>query len=217
MYIVVTTRPRHDIRLEVLNPRTLELKADSADNLQDARSYIGVFLPDAQLQQRIADWNVTSEQFTEHLLHKSEGNFMYLHHVLPAIKAGQFVEGHVDELPAGLLGFYRSHWRQMQTKDAETFAQHYQPIVCGLAAVKEAVSIDQLEAYTGQEPTQIRRVIQEWREFLYEELSKERERLYRVYHASFQEFLREEVDPGLKTYHKMIAGYYLRLAGKSLK
>ena len=214
VYIVVTTRPRHDIRLEVLNPRTLELKADSADNLQDARSYIGVFLPDAQLQQRIADWNVTPEQFTAEMLRKSAGNFMYLHHVLPAIKAGQFVQGTLDELPEGLLGFYRSHWRQMKIQDAERFEHLHQLVVCVLAAVKEDVLLDQIAAFTELPAHKVRDVIREWREFLNEKSNKERQRLYRVYHASFQEFLREEVDPGLQTYHKMIADHYLRSAGK---
>ena len=49
------------------------------------------------------------------------------------------------------------------------------------------------------------------------EFNKERERVYRVYHTSFQEFLQIEVDPGLKTYHRMIANYYLKLAGKEIK
>jgi len=216
VFFVVTTRPKHDIRLEVLHPGVLELQATSEDNLHDARSYINFYLPDEQMQQRISAWKVTPEQFTDQILAKSEGNFMYLHHVLPAIKAGRFVEGRLDELPEGLLGYYRSHWRQMQSKNAETFEQFYQPVVCMLAAVKEAVLIDQVAAFTDLPTQKVWEVIREWREFLDEEFNKERERLYRVYHTSFQEFLQDEVDPGLKTYHRMIAGYYLRLAGKGL-
>ena len=214
VYIVVTTRPRHDIRLEVLNSRTLEVKATSADNLQDARSYITMFLTDAAMQQQITDWNVTPAQFTAELLQKSEGNFMYLRHVIPAIQAGQFVSGTLDELPDGLIGFYRSHWRQMKVQEAAVFEQLHQLVVCVLAAAKEEVLIDQIAAFTALPANKVRDVIREWREFLNEKLSKDRQRLYRVYHASFQEFLREEVDPGLHTYHKMIADHYLRTAGK---
>ncbi len=214
VFFVVTTRPKHDIRLEVLNPYVLEVKAESEHNLQDARRYITFFLPDEQMQQRISDWNATPEQFTDKILAKSEGNFTYLHDVLPAIKAGRFVEGRLDELPESLLGYYRSHWRKMKSRDEETFEKFYQPVVCVLAAVKEAVSIEQVEAYTELTPNKIRDVIREWREFLYEEFNKERERLYSVYHTTFQEFLQDEVDPGLKTYHRMIASYYLRLVRK---
>jgi hypothetical protein len=214
VYIVVTTRPRHDIRLEVLNSRTLEVKANSTDNLQDARSYITQFLTDAELQQQITDWNVTPEQFTDELLQKSEGNFMYLRHIIPAIKAGQFVTGTLDELPDGLIGFYRSHWRQMKVQDADLFEHLHQLVVCVLAAVKEDVLIDQIAAFTALPANKVRDVIREWREFLNEKQNKDRQQLYRVYHASFQEFLREEVDPGLQTYHKMIADHYLQSAGK---
>ena len=49
-----------------------------------------------------------------------------------------------------------------------------------------------------------------WREFLEDE-QMESERRYRIYHASFQDFLREQVD--LVQYDDMIADYYLALAG----
>jgi hypothetical protein len=214
VYIVVTTREKDDIRLQVVNSREFKLLADSSFNIRDARDYTRQKLSDKQMQQRIASWNITDEQFIDTMLQKSEGNFMYLRHVLPAIKAGRFVEGTLDQLPAGLLGYYRSHWRQMRNRDSSIFDELYQPIVCVLAAVKEAVSIEQAAAFTGMATNKVRDVIKEWREFLYEEFSERRECLYRVYHKSFQDFLREEVDPQLKTYHGMIARYYLRPAGK---
>jgi hypothetical protein len=49
---------------------------------------------------------------------------------------------------------------------------------------------------------------------LYEERGKERQRLWRIYHTSFQDYLREEVDPELKTYHAMIARWALKKVGK---
>ncbi len=214
VYIVVSTREKDDIRLQVANSREFKLSADSSLNIRDARDYIRQNLSDKQMLQRIASWNITHEQFIDTMLQKSAGNFMYLRHVLPAIKAGRFVEGTLDQLPAGLLGYYRSHWRQMRSQDVTIFDTLYQPIVCVLAAVKEAVSIDQAAAFTGIAVNKVRDVIKEWREFLYEESGEQQQHLYRVYHKSFQDFLREEVDPQLKTYHGMIARYYLRLAGK---
>jgi hypothetical protein len=214
VYIVVSTREKDDIRLQVVNSKEFKLLADSSFNIQDARDYTRQKLTDKQIQQRIASWDITDEQFIDTMLQKSEGNFMYLRHVLPAIKAGRFKEGTLDQLPEGLLGYYRSHWRQMRNRDSTIFDELYQPIVCVLAAVKEAVSIEQAAAFTGIASNKVRDVIKEWREFLYEEFSEQQQRLYRVYHKSFQDFLREEVDPQLKTYHGMIARYYLRLAGK---
>jgi hypothetical protein len=208
VFVVVTTRPKHDMHLRVTNSRTLDLEADSAGNVRDVREYIQSHLSDKQMQKRLVAWGTTPEQFTEAMLKKSEGNFMYLRHVLPAVKAGRFMHGRLDELPDGLLAYYRSHWAQMREQDAAT-------IVCVLAAVKEAVSVDQIAAFTELDPDWVRQVVREWREFLYEERGTEAGHLYRVYHATFQEFLKEEVDPGLRTYHTMITRYYLKLAGKA--
>jgi hypothetical protein len=214
VYIVVTTREKDDIRLQVVNSRVFKLLADSSFNIRDARDYTRQKTSNKQMAQRIESWRITDEQFIETMLQKSEGNFMYLRYVLPAIKEGKFVEGTLDQLPDGLLNYYRTHWRQMRTLDTAVFDELYQPIVCVLAAVKEAVSIDQASAFTGIDSNKVRFVIKEWREFLYEEFSEQKQRLYRVYHKSFQDFLREEVDPQLKTYHGMIARYYLKLVGK---
>ncbi|MDQ1351867.1 MAG: hypothetical protein QG657_2173 [Acidobacteriota bacterium] len=216
VYIVVSTREKDDIHLQVANSKEFRLLADSTFNIRDARDYIRQKLSDKQMLQRIASWNTTDEQFIDAMLQKSAGNFMYLRHVLPAIKAGRFVEGTLDQLPEGLLGYYRCHWRQMRNQDQVIFDTTYQPVVCVLAAVKEAVSIDQASAFTGITANKVRDVIKEWREFLYEETGDQHQYLYRVYHKSFQDFLREEVDPQLKTYHGMIARYYLRLAGKDI-
>ena len=217
VFIVVTTREKDDIRLQAANSRVFKLLADSSFNIRDAREYIHGKMSHKQMILRIQSWGITDEQFIETMVQKSEGNFMYLRHVLPAIKAGRFVEGTLDQLPEGLLGYYRAHWRQMSEWDPTMFDELYQPIVCVLATVKEAVSIDQAAAFTDISPNKIHDVIKEWREFLYEEIDEQQQRLYRVYHKSFQDFLKEEVDPQLKTYHRMIAHYYLKLVGKSIE
>lgn len=211
VYIVVSTRIKHDIRLQVTNSREFELLSDSRYNSQDVRKYIRQNL-DKQMLQRISSWEISLGEFIDTMLQKSEGNFMYLRYVLPAVKEGRFVEGTVHQLPKGLLGYYRSHWRQMKNQDSTIFDTLCQPVVCVLAAVKEAVLIDQVAAYTKIASHKIRDVIREWREFLYKEFNDQQQPLYRVYHKSFQDFLREEVDPQLKTYHRMIADYYLKLA-----
>ncbi|MGA1869177.1 MAG: TIR domain-containing protein [bacterium] len=211
VYIVVTMRPKHDIRLDVSNSKILELAAESEDNFLDAQRYIEFQISDRQIQQQILTWNVTPEEFIKTILKKSEGNFMYLFHLLPAIKAGRFAEGKIDKLPDGLFNYYRNHWRQMKIEDEEKFNELYLPVICVLAAVKEAVSIEQIADYTEILPIKINNVIKEWREFLYE-IIHDHHLLYRLYHETFREFLSKEVDPGLKTYHAMISHYYLSLA-----
>jgi len=212
VFFVVTTRHKYDIRLCVSeDQKMIDIEASSENNIQDAKKYIQNRLSDKILQQKLVKWNVKSDEFIDILLNKSEGNFMYLRYVIPAIKKGAFIEGNLKELPDGLKAYYRCHWNQMKNIDIDTFSKFYQPIVCVLAAAKEAISIEQISSFTNIEEFQVKETINQWYEFLYEYV-KEHKYLYRIYHSSFQEFLKEEVDPELKTYNGMIAKYYMRLS-----
>jgi hypothetical protein len=137
---------------------------------------------------------------------KSEGNFMYLVYALGDIRDGKLTPDNVDSirsLPRGLYDYYQRHWRLMRAKDEEWFNTYQEPVICILATVREPVSIAQVEQWTALRPTRIKGVLDEWREFLNTDQSEEGTTLYRVYHASFQDFLRKEV--GLLKYHDRIA------------
>jgi hypothetical protein len=204
-YIVISSRPLDDLKLVVSNSQPLFLEPDSENNLLDIRAYIENYLQsDAGLRDRLTGWQVTEEAFIEALVQKSEGNFIYLHYVLPAIAAGYFQRGTVDELPQGLQAYYRGHWNQMQIAEPDEFDELYAPLVCLLAVVREPVTVAQLHKWTGKEVAKIRRAIAGWRQFLEEEPDVQ---CYRLYHTSFQDFLREMVN--LKEFHELIARYYL--------
>jgi hypothetical protein len=210
VYVVATTRPLDDIRLSVAQQRVLDLEADSEGNLQDITTYIEAYVEREKMQARLEAWGVSREQFVAGLRVKSQGNFMYLYYVLPAIEEGEFVEGTLDELPEGLMAYYRRHWRQMRDGNEDTFDEVYEPIVCILGVAQEPVTVRQIANWTKLSPGQVKTSIGQWREFLEQE-QKEGQPHYRIYHASFQDFLREQVD--LVQYDDMIADYYLNLAG----
>jgi serine/threonine-protein kinase len=101
----------------------------------------------------------------------------------------------------------------MKSADPEQFRKYQQPVVCLLATAREPVALPQLLDWTVHfwerqewdaksiDPMAVKGVLDAWREFLDEELG-DGERRYRVYHASFQDFLADEV--GLVTYHETI-------------
>lgn len=207
-YVVVTSRPLDDLKLIVSNSQSLFLEPDSENNLLDIRAYIEhYFQTNARLRNRLKQWQISKEVFIEALMQKSEGNFIYLHYILPAIAAGRFQRGTVDELPQGLQAYYRGHWNQMQIAEANEFDDLYAPVVCVLAVAREPVTVEQLHKWTGKDVAKIRRAIAQWREFL-EESNVAGLHYYRLYHTSFQDFLRQMVD--LKRFHKLIALYYLQ-------
>jgi hypothetical protein len=216
-YVVATTRPLDDLHLSVAEIRVLDLEADSQGNLQDITTYIESYVEREEMQARLAAWGVSAAQFVAGLRQKSQGNFMYLYYVLPAIEEGRFVKGTLDELPEGLMAYYQRHWRQMREGNEEEFDAVYEPIVCILGVAQEPVTVQQIANWTklslGQERRSIRlwqRSIRLWREFLEVEQVNGETR-YRIYHASFQDFLKEQVN--LRRYDDMIADYYLALAG----
>ncbi|MFQ5615215.1 MAG: AAA family ATPase [Anaerolineales bacterium] len=210
-YIVVTSRPLDDLKIQVSVQQSLFLEPDSKGNLLDIRTYIQNYLETSEkLRARLSAWNTTHASFVKGLARKSEGNFIYLRYVLPAIAEGKFMDGALDELPQGLAAYYRGHWNQMQIAEPQTFDDLYAPVVCMLAVVREPVTVAQLHRWTGKDRAHIRRAIARWREFL-EEGDSIAERKYRVYHTSFQDFLGEMVD--LKRFDEIIARYYLGILG----
>jgi hypothetical protein len=176
--------------------------------LSDVQQYIQELIdrfPD-EMVERIAEWKVDRDEFVRILTGKSEGNFMYLVHVLHDIRKKRLTVANVDNirnLPKGLKEYYQRHWRTTEEQEQERFKQYYKPVICILAAAREPVDIAHLMEWTKLQPGEIRNVIHIWTEFLNEDLSPTGEPLYRIYHTSFQDFLWEEV--GLKDYHSIIA------------
>jgi hypothetical protein len=210
-YIVLTSRPLDDLRLEISNQKRLFLEPDSDGNMLDIRVYIENFVKNTDsIRKEIKAWGVSQADFIENLAKKSEGNFIYLRYVLPDIAEGKFKDMEFKKLPVGLAAYYRGHWNSMQIAEPEAFDDLYAPIVCMLAVVREPVTIDQLNNWTGKERTHIRRAIARWMEFL-EVSQAETDEKYRVYHTSFQDFLGKTVD--LKRFDEMISRYYLGVLG----
>lgn len=208
VFFVVTSREEHDYRLLVNHREDIYLRDDDLHNLEDVSQYIRNFIQTSRekMECRIAEWNIEEDEFVTVLTEKSQGNFMYLVYVLSDIKAGRLTAANIDnirKLPKSLREYYQRHWRTMKDLDEQKFEQWYQPVVCILATVREPVSIEQLTEWTKLESRAIVQVIQTWREFLNEDENEAGEPLYRIYHASFQDFLQEEV--GLTTYHNLIA------------
>lgn len=207
VFFVVTTRETYDYCLVVDRQKDIYLRDDDPQNLDDVREYISNRIQENQerMNARIQDWDVQIDEFVEIITEKSEGNFMYLVHVLRDIQEGKLTVANVDsvrDLPKGLKGYYQRHWRMMKAEDETQFDKYQEPVVCMLATVREPVTIEMIQEWTELNLRKIKDVINEWQEFLNVDDSGE-DSLYRIYHASFQDFLKEEV--GLVKYHEKIA------------
>jgi nucleoside-triphosphatase THEP1 len=211
VFFIISTREKTDAeyRLLVDNREDIYLRDDDPSNIADIQNYILRYISEnkEKMTHRFSEWRVTQSQFEEALTEKSHGNFMYLVHVLRDIRDGKLTIENIENiqnLPLGLKEYYQRHWRMMRNLNKELFEKYQKPVVCILATVREPVTINLLSEWTGLEITDIKEVIDEWREFLNEDKHESGEPSYRVYHTSFQDFL--EIEVGLKPYHKIIVG-----------
>lgn len=209
VYVISTTRELDDIRLNVKTQRRLYLDAGAKDNQQDINRYIRTFMKRPAMQNRLAVLRARREDFIAMLCEKSQGNFMYLHCVLPAIEEGRFISGTLDELPDGLMEYYQRHWRQMRDGNEAEFDNVYEPVICSLAVAQAPISVLQIAKWTQINSGRVKAVVRQWREFLEEERVGTECR-YRIYHTSFQDFLNDKV--GLQQYDELIDNYYERLS-----
>jgi hypothetical protein len=175
VFFVVTTREEADYRLDVDHETEFWIRDEDPANQQDVARYIERFLDDHPdpMQTRLAEWRLSPKAFTEELASLSEGNFMYLVHVLPEVARadllGRGATDGVKALPRGLKGYYRRHWRDMKDADSHRFTKFQRPVLCFLAISREPITVPQLVEWTGLEPGEVKDVIREWREFLNED------------------------------------------------
>jgi hypothetical protein len=207
VFFIVTARLEEDLRLSVDRRQDIYLDDKSQENLTDIIAYVTDFIEmhSEDLSPRLIEWEIDAKGFASTLTERSEGNFMYLVYVLEDILRGRITKKTVDDirhLPAGLKDYYMRHWNMMKASVPNEFEGRDQKIVCLLATVREPVSVDQLEEWTDLPRAYISNVISAWLQFLDEHRSASNDTVYRVYHASFQDFLQVKI--GLKPYHALI-------------
>jgi nucleoside phosphorylase len=199
IYMVATMRTGASVHLDIRQP-PLYIDHHSEDNKADIREYIQQKLVWKGVQDYIIAQGISDEYFIELLSEKSQGNFMYLYHVLPAIADGKYGDQNIKDLPTGLQKYYETHWQRMRDADKETWFRYKLPILMVLAAAKESISIDMIEKFSGvRERDRIIDALgkEEWGQFLETTPDKR----YSLYHASFCDFLakKDELEEGVST------------------
>lgn len=191
VFVVASTR-RTTRQITAERVETFTLDATSAPNIRDIEEYITGFAARPAMQARLAQQQVSVPDFVAMVRDSSEGNFMYLHHVLPAVEAGRYSGAGTLQLPEGLAGYYQSHWEAMRGEDLDVFVRVNQKIIACLATAHRPVTLRFIARVTGLTPTEVQWTVQRWREFLHEAPGKDGPE-FRIYHASYRDFLAQQV------------------------
>ena len=210
-YVVVTTREEDDARLVVTSRRDVQIREDDPRNLSDIREYVRRYVDREQeaLRPRLDDWKVDVEAFAEAVTRASEGNFMYVVYVMQDIRDGKITPdtlADIGALPVGLRAYYQRHWRMMQADVGGAFHDVHELVIGILGVAQEPVSVEQIAEWIERAPGQVAAVIRDWRQFLNEQRDGGPPR-FRLYHASFRDFLRTELH--LPALHERIASHAL--------
>ncbi|MFM6255786.1 MAG: hypothetical protein ACKPEQ_42760, partial [Dolichospermum sp.] len=186
-----------------LSPNTptdeLDLRDDQYTQLSsdDVRKYIPLFIEeDKEYGENLRQWiqvrNIDQVHFVDIVAAKSENNFMYLRYVLEAIAEGFYQDEKLEELPAGLQGYYESHWRIMgMTK--KPLPKDKIKIIYFICFAEEAISDDLIAEHSKQSKLKVLEVLRDWTQFLQiQKQENNQPNLYRFYHESFRDFLQKQ-------------------------
>ena len=201
-YIIVTLRTNSDVKLPrndgIKDPKEIEIIQDSEQNLSDVEKYLKKKIKLKGIQNFIESQKKKSfneESFIKLLKEKSQGNFMFLKYVLNDIALGKYQDKDIDSIPVGLEKYYENHWEMMSEVDKTGWADYKMPTIIALAVAKSPINIDQISRFSKvKDESKTFKVLKEWAQFLHKEkydVKGKLETRYRLYHASFQDFIKK--------------------------
>ncbi len=195
VFILLTSRPLASDRKPRIDGahERLALEPDSEENLRDIGELLETWIERPGVRDRLGLRGITDRQLVETLVVKSEGNFMYLSHVLRELDRGLYRDLSPAELPAGLESYYEDHWRRMRGRDEAAWLGYKLPVLEALAVVDEPLGLEMIQAFSGVgDRHRVRQVLDEWRPFLAVTQAHDSDsgrHLYRLYHRSFFDFI----------------------------
>lgn len=196
IYFVLTMRDIDDqIRLpSEENKEIFEIKHDGEENTKDVSEYIKEILKDEKILEYIQSQKITESDFLKTLENKSEGNFMYLKHVIYEIKDGFYKDATLNQIPKGLEGYYKDHWNRMMAVPEEIKNVKLKTIYA-LSEMNNPISAEFLTDIIklnieGVDEVQIQKILNEWMQFLNVKKDDDGKKLYSFYHKSFLDFMK---------------------------
>jgi hypothetical protein len=194
VFIIVTMRKDEGIKPRIdCEQGELYIDHDSADNLADIADFIKSMVPRSGIQTYMNSQKLLHQEFIDLLVAKSEGNFIYLHYILPEIEFGTYKDVRLDAIPNGLKNYYQDHWHRMRGQNEEEWFNYKLPVILALTVALEPISIELIVLFSKiNDRRRVRAVIEEWSQFLHREnieIQGQIELRYRLYHASFFDFI----------------------------
>lgn len=193
VFLVVTSRRGGPPLRYTCAEHKIDLQKETENNFADVRLFAQSWLGRDGIQAYVRTQGLKDTDFVEEIVRLSEGNFMYLHYVLPEIERGTYRERRFNTLPSGLENYYEDHWQRMKEGDENAWFDYKLPVLVALTIAKEPISLNLIRDFSGvQRDSRVQAVVDEWAPFLQPlemEEEGEREIRWRLYHESFFDFV----------------------------
>lgn len=187
-------------RLDPACPRAdVTIREHDQENMDDICEFIRLRTAWPGITGYMGAHGFDADQFIGHMALKSEGNFMYLHYVLPQIEAdGYLADRDIAQLPSGLTEYYADQLERMKGTDDESWFSWKLPVITVLANAEGPLTVREIaeRANVGQ-LARVTALLKEWLQFLNDApVTRDGRavRAFRIFHASFKEFLLREAD-----------------------
>jgi hypothetical protein len=194
VFVVVTSR-RDAYKLTfAVEGHTIDLLKEKENNFADVRLYTQSCATREGIRAYIAAQGLDETAFVEEIVSRSEGNFMYLHYVLPEIEKGAYATRDFSTLPVGLQSYYEDNWTRMKELDTQGWFDYKLPVLVALTVAKEPISTNLIADFSGvQDRARIQVALEEWSQFLQpieaQDDDGQPQKRYRLYHESFNDFV----------------------------
>ncbi|QLE41542.1 ATP-binding protein [Nostoc sp. C052] len=199
VYFILTRRPflANQSGLLIETPsQSLDLSNYPEQNRADIQEYIKTYLNESShsVDASAASRRVRSLSEDQHLgdvslnmteqgFNDDETNFMYIKEILAAINK--------DIYPPNLQLYYQNHWEKMNLATSKQQPMALQ--VLNILVQEQSISIEAIAERLDTDEYEIKVILDKWREFLHLE-SIAAQIHYSIYHASFRDWLRQQLE-----------------------
>lgn len=213
--VVLTSRPEGAVLRHFEEGRIPHLRLDAGrpETLEDIRRYTQAQVAtDQVLRARLVEQKMTAERFVERVTRASQGNFLYVVWLLPAIAGGRQPFDTVEVLPQGLDEIYREFLRTRSLGQEIRQWRYYRPLLGILMVAQQPLSARQLAQFAGTDAQSVADFVIDAAQFLDPTSSGQGQ--YQLYHQSVADFLKDQRRAGEFwiapiVMERKIADYYL--------
>lgn len=184
MGVVATSRPESDVMAPLQGLEPLVIDTATEANRDDIRAYVRRELA-PQLNSR-----PDVGTLVEHILHRSEGVFLYVERLCDDVLRGCLSLDHPEQFPQGLGGVFRQYF-QRQFPDLERFRKGARPALRAVIAARAPLPVDVLQRLLGQQDEELRDLLRALGS-LFPVTRGDGQEVVRPYHRSLTDWLVDE-------------------------